>query len=99
MTLSAQPRRSFGPGAEETPLLSDICRTQPPPGRSPNAVKGPALLQQPRLGTHDTVGGEIAAWRRNKLVRLLIMRSMNVNPLMMSRISVCVRQRGSHDHD
>jgi hypothetical protein len=27
--------------------------------------------------------------RRNKLVRLLIMRSKNVNPLMMRRVSVC----------
>jgi hypothetical protein len=34
-------------------------------------------------------GCKIAAWRRNKLVRILIMRSMNVEPLMMRWVSVC----------
>jgi len=34
-------------------------------------------------------GCKIAMRRRNKFVRVLIMRSMNVQPLMMRRFSVC----------
>jgi hypothetical protein len=43
-------------------------------------------------------GCKIAARRRNKSMRFLIMRGKNVYLLMMRWYTVCVRQKGSHDH-